>query len=131
MFGLANLQKFLQERDVVFSVARKPALVELCLIANSLGLELDPDGLKEDRTEVFIAKLTCESLCLRNPYRIIGTANLSFVPHFSIFDIYNHRLAFNEFDHAKLRDYHHMEGYTMAKDGFVVYLESVQYIKHR
>ncbi|XP_052224953.1 uncharacterized protein LOC127840584 [Dreissena polymorpha] len=53
---------------------------------------------------------------------------MSFVPHFSIFDIYNYLLAFNEFDHAKLRDYHRMEGYTMAKDGYVVYLESVPYI---
>ena len=56
--SVLNLQKFLQERGVVFSGARKLALVELCLLANSLGLELDPGGLKEDRTEVVSAKLT-------------------------------------------------------------------------
>ena len=55
---MKELELYLSERSVTFSGRNKASLVELCQAAHELGLEVDPDGLIEDRGEVILSKLT-------------------------------------------------------------------------
>ena len=125
--SIAALKQYLKDRGVVFSDQRKPALVKLCENASELEIEVDPDGLVEDRAEVIRQKLCFADVCLRCPDSISGTCSLSCVANLSIFDIYNYLLKFRDYDHATLRAYHQMEGYTMFKDGYVTKIEAVSY----
>jgi len=125
--SVSDLQRYLKDRGVIFSDKRKPALVELCNYAAELGVEIDPDGLVEDRADVIRHKLCFDDMCLRCPSYVSGTSNLSCVPNISIFDIYNYLLVFRDYDHATLRSYQQMEGYTMCKDGYVTSIETVPY----
>ena len=50
--SVLDLQRYLKDRGVIFSDKRKPALVELCNYAAELGVEIDPEGLVEDRADV-------------------------------------------------------------------------------
>ena len=46
------MQRYVKDTGVIFSDKRKPALVELCNYAAEVGVEIDPDGLVEDRADV-------------------------------------------------------------------------------
>jgi len=59
------LQRYLKDREFIVSVKRKPALIELCYYAAELGMEIDPDGLVEDRADVIRQKLCFDEKCLR------------------------------------------------------------------
>ena len=50
--SVKELQGYLKKRGVSYDSLRKPALLELCESAEKLGIDVDPDGLLEDRTEV-------------------------------------------------------------------------------
>ena len=56
--SVKDLQTYLKHRGVCTSRLVKQSLVNLCLIASEIGLEVDPDGLVEDRHSVIIAKLS-------------------------------------------------------------------------
>jgi len=43
----------LKLRGVIFSNTKKADLIELCDIAASLNIEVDPDGLVEDRSDIW------------------------------------------------------------------------------
>ena len=43
-------------------------------------------------------------------------------------DIYNCLITFADYDHAGLRDFRKMEGYTMHKDGFVLSIEADNFL---
>ncbi|XP_052804931.1 uncharacterized protein LOC128234619 [Mya arenaria] len=66
-------------------------------------------------------------MCLVSPQRLSGTNDLSIVPVLSIFDIYNYLITFNNYDHASLRAYHQLEGYSMFRDGYTRGIETVPY----
>ena len=55
--SVKTLQAYLKERAVVTAGYLKAGLVELCAAAHELGIEIDPDGLVEDRHEVIQDKL--------------------------------------------------------------------------
>ena len=47
--SVKELQKYLKDRGVIFSDMRKTELLEICQAAERLGIEVDPDGILEDR----------------------------------------------------------------------------------
>ena len=49
---LKVLQQYLRARGVVISNQRKLDLVRLCEAAEEIGIEVDHDGLLEDREEI-------------------------------------------------------------------------------
>lgn len=127
LLSVANLQNYLRERGVTFSGSRKEDLVRLCINAEELNIEIDPDGLSENSASIITTKLTTDDgFVLRSPQHLAGTANMSGLPELRIFDIYNYLLSY-EFTHASLREYHKLEGYCMFKDGYVKQLETVSF----
>ena len=125
--SVKELQQYLKQRGVIFANTRKVDLIELCKCAAEVNIEVDPDGLVEDRNEVLKAKLCVNGKTFINPQLLAGTSDLSKIPHVSIFDIYNYLLGYDGFTHNTLRDYHKLEGYTMFRDGYVIDLTSASY----
>ena len=128
LLSVANLKNYLRERGVTFSASRKEDLVRLCINAEEINIEIDPDGLSENSASIITTKLTTDDgFVLQSPQHLAGTANMSGLPKLSIFDIYNYLLSYEEFTHAGLREYHKLEGYCMFKDGYVKQLETVSF----
>jgi hypothetical protein len=116
-----ELQKYLKERGVTFSDLRKAELVEICEAADRLGIDVDPDGLLEDREDILREKLLIpEGLMLPNPETVKGSQDLRILPPFAIFDIYNYLLTFDQHSHSLLRNYQKMEGFGLFEDGYVL-----------
>ena len=118
--SVKDLQKYLKDRGVVFTGYYKACLVELCHSTVLIGLQIDPDGLVEDREELVSSKLIHvlgQSLLTLLDYYF---NNISIIPQVNIFDIYNYLVTFRDYDHAIFRDYMKMEGYSMANDGYVL-----------
>ena len=66
---------------------RKRELLKICQAAERLGIEVDPDGILEDREEVLRDKLlTPDTGMLSNPETLRGSQDLNILPPFSIFD---------------------------------------------
>ncbi len=123
-----ELQSYLKERGVTFSNLKKPALEELCILAQEIGLSVDPDSIEEDREEVLSSKLKLENGSqLENPQKLNGDTNLVPLPPLSIFDIYTFCLDFQDYHHKDFRQYHKMEAYTMALDGYVMSVKVCPY----
>ena len=122
-----ELKTYLQDRGIVVGDKRRSELISLCEAANTLDLEKDPDGLKEDGQSAIGEKLkTTSGLVLQNPSLIKeSTENLSILPPISIFDIYQYLLQFS--DHETLRNYDKLEGFTMYKDGHVLDVQTVTF----
>ncbi len=126
--SVKELQLYLQERGVPISNIRKAELVDLCEAATELDIEIDPDGLLEDREEVIRSKLlTPTGLTLTNPCLVNQNISVQNLPPVGIFDIYNYLIRHESHTHASLRDYQKMEGYGMFKDGHVQDIKSVQF----
>ena len=106
---------------MIFSDQKKVDLVELCKNCIKLNIEVDPDGLLEDRYEVPKDKLHLpDGTVLPQPDTVSGDTDLGCLPPFVIFDVYNYVIGFHVYDHATLRNYHKMEGYGMFKDWYVL-----------
>ena len=56
--NVSYLQQFLKGRGVSVNSQRKQEFIFLCQAADRLSIEIDPDGLLEDRTSVVTRKLT-------------------------------------------------------------------------
>ena len=94
--------------------------MDLCEYCIKLNIEVDPDGLLEDRDEVLKDKLHLpDGTVLPQPDTVSGDTDLGCLPPFGIFDVYNYLIGFHDYDHATLRNYHKMESYGMFKDGYV------------
>ena len=126
--SVKELQTFLKDRGVIFSNQKKIELIELCLAADELGLDIDPDGLIEDREEILRDKLLLHSgSMIKNPVIVSsnGNKNLSILPQISIIDIFNYLVQFREtYSYAILRDYKKTEGYSLYEDGYVLDVET-------
>ena len=82
---VSELQKFLRDRGVTFANTKKYELLELCTLAEEVGLQVDPDNFIEDRDEIIGAKLTDHvdgtTTALTNPSTLDGYhSNLSVLP---------------------------------------------------
>ena len=53
--------------------------------------------------------------------------NIAILPQVKIFDIYNYHVPFKDYSHATFRDVSKMEGYSMAKDGYVLDIKFSHY----
>ena len=101
-------------------------LLLLCQICVKLNIEIDPDGLIEDRAEILNKKLLLsDGTFLPNPDTLPGSSDISILPPVGIFDIYNYLTSSDEYDLPSLRNYQKMEVYGMFKDGYILQLESV------
>ena len=130
--SVKELQEYLKKRGVPYAKELKAGLVELCTAAAALDIEVDPDGLIEDRAEVLNKKLIIsENVKVTCPTILENyTDNIASLPLITIFDIYNYLMNFTDcYDHATFRDYNKMEGFTMAKDGYVLEMTFSSYDK--
>lgn len=125
------LQEYLRARGVTFDSLRKAALLELCESAEKLGIEIDPDGLIEDRTEVINAKLKLsDGSVLPNPEEIQNgeyTDNIDILPTIDIYQINWHLTLFEEYDHSAFTDLKSLPSYALAIDGYVESIEFYRY----
>jgi hypothetical protein len=122
--SVKELQNYLKERGVTFSDLRKTELVEICEAADRLGIDVDPDGLLEDREDILRETLLIpEELMLSNPETVKGSQDLRILPPFAIFDIYNYLLTFDQYSHSLLRNYQKMEAFGLFEDRYVLNIE--------
>ena len=98
--------------------------VRLCQAADEINEEIDPDGFLEDREEAVGEKLQTEHVLSPNPSLLSGSPNLGALPCIGIMDVHNYLITFANYDHAGLRDFRKMEGYTKHKDEFVLSIRS-------
>ena len=106
----------------------KAGLLELCITAEQLGVEVDPDGLIGDR---HVSKLTVEGGEHEIPPLLSDySTNIGILQRFSIFDIYNYLISFTDYTHGTFRDVTKMEAYSMAKDCYVQTVMAVPYTSH-
>jgi len=89
---------FFKDRGYTFRNNRKAELLEFCSIASSLNIEIDPNGLIEDRDYVLNTNKKTHS----NPQFHKGFNDISFCPLLLILNTYNFLLT--AYDHASLRD---------------------------
>ncbi len=121
---VSDLQQYLKDRGVTANF-NKASLVEMCEEAYRLNIEIDPDGLLEDRQHIINSKLTKESgELLPNPGSLMKDDNLSQLPTVTIIEIYNYLIQSQFNSHENLRDHKKMEGYTMKMDGHVHHLSA-------
>ena len=130
------LQNYLKERGVTYSGLRKASLEQLCIQAKELGIEIDPDGLVENREEIISHKLQVpgEQVILENPSSLKSlSTNIGVLKNcmFNIFDIFTYQMETLEKDTESnsdpIKDIRKMEGNSLAKDGYVVELKFAQY----
>ena len=127
--SVKELQEYLKERGVVFSGLRKASLEELCISANQVGLDVDPDGLKENRDDVIQEKLILpDGSKLELPTNMDGmSTNIAVIKDavFNIFDIFSYLTT--KIGSSGNKDIRQMEGNSLAKDGYVIELKFAQY----
>ena len=111
---------------MVISGQRKLELTELCSVAREISLDVDPDGLVENRTEVISEKLTDGTMLFANPALLQGTLDISPLPLFNYMDVFSYLLS-KDFTFGRVRDYRKSEGFTMMSDGYVKRVEVVTY----
>lgn len=126
--SVRELQLYLKDRGVTYTNELKASLVQLCSDAESMGLEIDPDGLHEDRAEILAKKLVIGDVTLQCPTLLTNcTNNIAVIPLLSICDLYSYLMSFDDYTLATFRDVEKMEGYTMAMDGFVLDMDFAVY----
>ena len=116
--SVRELQLYLKDRGVTYTNELKASLVQLCSDAESMGLEIDPDGLHEDRAEILAKKLVIGDVTLQCPTLLKNyTNNIAILPLLSICDLYSYLMSFDDYTLATFQDVDKMEGYTLAIDG--------------
>ena len=88
-----EIQQFLSDRGVPYSNIRKAGLQQLVQAALEHNIELDPDGVKEDRQKVLDQKLQLleDGKSLPHPSTLTTICSLIPVADLQIADIYNYR----------------------------------------
>ena len=93
-----------------------------------MGIEVDPDGLLEDREDVLIEKLNIPNGQLTLPCILPGYGpQLDILPLVGVLDLYLYLKTFSDYDKASFRDARKMESYTMSQDGYVRDISCVKY----
>ena len=103
-------------------------LAELCKIAREVNLQIDPDNVIEDRSDVIAHKLKDGDTCFSNPALATGIQDRSVLSYFNFMDIFSYLLTNNSsFSLLRLRDYQKSEGCSLMTDGFVKYVKAITY----
>ena len=93
-----------------------------------MGLEIDPDGLHEDRAEILSKKIVLGDVTLECPTLLTNyTNNITIILLLSICDLCNYIMSSDTYTLATFQSVEKMEGYTMAIDGFVLDMEFTSY----
>ncbi len=129
---VSELQKYLKDRGVSTAHYNKVSLVGLCQEAFILNIDIDPDGLLEDRQHIISSKLTLPDgyTILPNPALLEKTNDITPLPTVTIIDIYNYLMQSQFNTHENLKDHRKMEGYTMAMDNHVEVLSACKLASH-
>ena len=94
--SVRELQLYLKDWGVTYTNELKTSLVQLCSDAESMGLEIDPDGLHEDRAEILAKKLIIGDVTLQCPTLLTNyTNNIAVLSLLSICDLYNYLMSFH------------------------------------
>ena len=125
-----EIQQFLSDRGVPYSNIRKAGLQQLVQAALKYDIELDPDGVKEDRQEVLDQKLRLleGGKCLPHPSTLTPTCSLIHVADLQIADIYNYQLqAKEEYSFTAPRKHWESDAWQMMVDNHVLEIKSAHY----
>ena len=94
--SVRELQLYLKDRGVTYTNELKTSLVQLCSDAESMGLEIDPDDLHEDRAEILAKKLVIGDVTLQCPTLLVNyTSNIAVLSLLSICDLYSYVMSFH------------------------------------
>ena len=96
--SVRELQLYLKDRSRggTYTNELKTSLVQLCSDTESMGLEIDPDGLHEDRAEILAKKLVIGDVTLQCPTLLANyTNNIAVLSLLSICDLYSYLMSFH------------------------------------
>ena len=93
--SVRELQLKDRSRGGTYTNELKTSLVQLCSDAESMGLEIDPDGLHEDRAEILAKKLVIGDVTLQCPTLLANYTNIAVLSLFSICDLYSYLMSFH------------------------------------
>ena len=104
---VAQLTAYLRERGISCAKNNKAALEELVAAARQLDLEVDPDGILEDREPVIREKLSpfSDKPSLASPETLDCESDLSQIPNLSTIDIFVYLQNRNVSAYAGLREH--------------------------
>ncbi|GFO14914.1 hypothetical protein PoB_004141900 [Plakobranchus ocellatus] len=105
---------------VVITRKNNPELIELCSEAEYLGLEVDPDGILECRSDIFKSKLQVaqdDGTAFNLPLSplVECDSNLSILPLFvTLFHALSYIAQSSNYSMRSLKHYPKLEGYGLA-----------------
>ena len=131
LLNVESLKKYLKDRNVPITQSRKADLIELCQAAHKLGLEIDPEGLQENRNEIARKKILISGE-KNETYFLLPTLPNTFndsssVPEITLYDITSY-LSISGTPVSKLRNPTKLDGYMLFKDGYVIDLSNTRTI---
>ena len=85
---MTDLQVYLKERGVTCSKSRKADLVELCQVASTNNLEVDPSCFLDNIAENIKSKLTISGKVIPDPGTFNGSFDIGLLQNIDNFDIY-------------------------------------------
>ena len=116
-----ELQHFLRQRGVTVSNLKKSELIDKCINARDINIAVAPDGLLENEHEKTKKKLvTLDDKLLKIPTSCDSSSDISILPSVTLYDLFGYLEKCDTIDDQTLRDYDKMEGFQMARDGFVL-----------
>ena len=122
------LKDFLRSRQVSFSNQRKQDLLDLCKAADDLQLEIDPEGILENKSDVIAKKLKlADGTNVTLPTLLETTNDFSNIPRITEYDITLHMSRRQNVALPTLRDPKKMEGFGLFVDGYVLDLQATPY----
>ena len=125
-WNLTDLQVYLKERGVTCSKSRKADLVELCQLACTNNLEVDPNCFLDNIAENIKSKFTISGKVIPDPGTFNGSSDIALLPNIDNSDIYNYLIQFKElYAHKQLKAYRNLDGCQLYEAGYVEKVEFV------
>ena len=127
---VTGLQKFLSARGIVCPKVRKAELEKLVAFAIEQNLELDPEGLLEDREETVREKLHLlqGGLSLPSPDTLTATPDLAGAPRITLRDVLNYQIeAKSVYSDGELKQPYRSEAWQMTRDNYVLEILYAEY----
>ena len=127
---VAELTKFLSARGIVCTKKKKDELEKLAALAVEMDVEVDPEGLTEDREETIRKKLNLldGEQILPLPESLTATSDLTAAPRITLRDILNYQLeAKSVYSDGELKHPYKSEAWQMTRDKFVLEMSYAEY----
>lgn len=121
---VADLQKYLKNRGIVYSSYRKEQLVDLCNHAEKLNLPTDPNFFDDSISCEIEKKLTIKGQRILDPKILTGTSEISNLPVINQFDLYQYLVGSKAArSHGQVKNFKSLEGYDLYSSGYIEKLE--------